>query len=573
MKMNHIKLGLLTALFTLTASAQSVTFDFANGGSTSGAGNSQTWSQTVDGITCTASFNTDTAEEGYIDAGAPDLINNNGLYTGFIEATADERLSYFEHGFSLTFSQDVRLKAVNFGQVEEPAANIYLSLAGGNVSALISAHNISANTDYPFELEALVPANTPIQSFTSYNISEQYRLASITVERETYVAPVIEPPEGSETGISRIAVMDGSTITDELAFALKNGELHAWGHAKSYSQERLFPGVESGVIDFVLDDDGNDVYILAKTAEGCAWFDLSGIEGVPQLRPLPADFPTAPDRMAIGKNFVLALKDGQLYTGGAIAAPPAELQNGGITDIAGANVIAFALQDGNVIAWGEVPPGNLAGANLNVPAELTSGGRVDAIFGNDGVCAALVGDRIVAWGFGSGATHINNDPRLQSGVTDLLLSNDKYCAIKDDGSLAIHEDFQEGETPPVVVQQLGFTQLAFSSTRVAALLPSGRMLIWGDNYVYNKNSTIFGISAHVVPVEVNSILYPQTAARLPENPTAAELSMLQDGGLGIQWGSNTPYEVQTTTDILGNDWQPLPTDDNERFYRIDPITP
>ncbi len=47
--------------------------------------------------------------------------------------------------------------------------------------------------------------------------------------------------------------------------------------------------------------------------------------------------------------------------------------------------------------------------------------------------------------------------------------------------------------------------------------------------------------------------------------------MLEAGGLGIQWGeSNTPYEVQTTTDILGGEWESLPTDANNRFYRINP---
>lgn len=564
----------LTALLLVGIATAQTIFDFT-AGTLSGSGAWQTWSQTVDGITCTATFN-DYVNNDYAGAGSPALIDADGLYAGEVFWNILERLSYKEYGFTLTFSEDVRLKACRFGKVASITVKAFLSLAGGNVSALLSADSLSANVDYPFEIEALVPANTPIQSYFSYNNST-FRLAGITVEPETYVAPVIEPPAGSETGISRIAVIGsnsdviGSNSKNEFSFALKNGELHAWGNAPTFGQERLFPGLESGVIDFVAEVE-EDRFFLAQTAEGCAWFvDEATSSAIPQLRPLPADFPAAPDRWAIGRNFVLALKDGELYTGGDIAAPPAILQSGGITDIAGAFEIAFALKDGNVIAWGELTPGSLAGAILNVPAELTSGGQVDAIFANELTCAALVGDRIVAWGFDNRVSEMNNNDRLQSGVTDLILSATSYCAIKEDGSLAIfdYSNYRYVETIPAIVQQVGYTQLAYCSLRAAALLPSGRMVIWG-NYEF-RDTVAFGISPSMVPHEVNSLLYPQTVDPLPENPTAAELNMLQGGGLGIQWGSNTQYEVQTTTDILGGQWEPLPTNANNRFYRINPV--
>ena len=83
-----------------------------------------------------------------------------------------------------------------------------------------------------------------------------------------------------------------------------------------------------------------------------------------------------------------------------------------------------------------------------------------------------------------------------------------------------------------------------------------------------------------MPQEVNSILFPQTAASLG-GPNAGELSMLQAGALGIQWGGdgNPQYEVQVTNDINDeSSWQslsqPLPVvSGNETlFYRIKEIT-
>ena len=114
-----------------------------------------------------------------------------------------------------------------------------------------------------------------------------------------------------------------------------------------------------------------------------------------------------------------------------------------------------------------------------------------------------------------------------------------------------------------------YTQITCSPMQAAALLPSGRMVIWGNYQFY---ATTHGFPSAVVPQEVNSILFPQTASRLSDGggPDAGELSMLEAGGLGIRWGAGNPqYEVETTTDLADeNSWAPLPTDADNRFYRI-----
>ena len=101
---------------------------------------------------------------------------------------------------------------------------------------------------------------------------------------------------------------------------------------------------------------------------------------------------------------------------------------------------------------------------------------------------------------------------------------------------------------------------------ILALAQSGEIIAWGDN----------GYGQLDVPAEI----YRPSPLRLAEMgisgsaqgtaPNEAELSMLESGGLGIQWGEGNPqYEVQTSTDLLNaNSWEALPTDASNRFYRI-----
>ena len=106
---------------------------------------------------------------------------------------------------------------------------------------------------------------------------------------------------------------------------------------------------------------------------------------------------------------------------------------------------------------------------------------------------------------------------------------------------------------------------------ILALAQSGEIIAWGEN-TYGQ-------------LDVPAAIYRPSPIQLTEMgisgstqgsaPDAAELSMLEAGGLGIQWGaSNTPYEVQTTTDLLDdNSWEPLPIDASNRFYRVHEIHP
>ena len=574
----------LTALLITGIATAQTTFDFT-AGTLSGSGEGQRWSQTVDGITLTVIFNEDT-DDNYINAGSPALANANGLYVGATESTATERASYREYGVSISFSQDVRLKGYRWGATDRNdfTGTYYMALACGNVSALM--YHMTGGSEHPFELEAVVPANTPVLSFFSgnQNFGNNYRLASLTVEPESYDAPVIPIPEGNETGITRIQMIpsqitfDGVTLSngDTINFALKNGALHAWGDGQVYHrQEELFPGLESGVLDFsaFLNPDR---FLFAQTVEGPVWFDINGLGVRPRLRELPADFPTALDRWALGVDFLLGLKDGQVFVAGDpdgyLANIPAEVQSGGVSDVAATQAVALALKEGRVYAWSTSTDVTVHPIVNNIPPELTAG-QTDAIIATRNYAAGLVNGRVYAWGQDGAISWINNDERLQSGVASFFPSTvgEHYCAVLNDGTLAASKAqtlYEVVEQLPTVVQQLGFTQIVPSYTRASALLPSGRMVIWGLPRF--EPSAVHGFSGMTVPQEVNSILFPQTASRLSDGgaPDAGELSILTSGGLGIQWGSNTQYEVQTTTDMLGGQWEPLPTDANNRFYRI-----
>jgi len=465
MKNYHLTTLFLT-LFVCTANhALTTTFDFTAGVSF-GTGYSQTWRQTVNGITCTITFNDDTDGVDYEDAGSPTLTDADGLYVGNTVENLLERLSYREYGVSMTFSQDVRLKSYRWGTIDPVADDdsglYYMALAGGNVSAVM--YHMTAGSDHPFELEAVVPANTPVVSFFSKETgADDYRLARLTVEPETYVAPVIPIPDGNETGVTRIAII-GENINDEadfFSFALKNGTLHAWALKSHYREEEPFPGLESGVLDFSAGVLGNTEFVFAQTVEGPVWFDLDGADDLPRLMELPPDFPDFPDRWALGEDFVLGLKDGQVFIAdplGRLVDIPADVKAGGVSDVGATSRVALALKNGNVYAWANETTGNLQVPAIlnNIPAELTAG-QTDALFAGPDDAAGLVNGRVYAWGLQI-HTDINSDERLQSGVDSLIMNDMHYCAVLDDGSLAATQDTPEYdriEQLPSVVQKLG----------------------------------------------------------------------------------------------------------------------
>ena len=131
------------------------------------------------------------------------------------------------------------------------------------------------------------------------------------------------------------------------------------------------------------------------------------------------------------------------------------------------------------------------------------------------------------------------------------------------GYLLGDDDSPSNTVPQKVVQEL-MVDFDIGDAFILALAQSGEIIAWGDNQDGQLN----------VPAEI----YRASPIHLAEmgltgiaQPDVGELEMLSAGGLGIHWGSNTQYEVQTTTDILGGEWGPLPAEANNRFYRIVPI--
>ena len=203
MKKTLLFASLSSLLITSFVSAQT-TFDFT-AGSLSGSGHLQTWSQTVNGITCTAEFNRDTRKSsGYLAANSPALTTpDEGLYCGALHFVTADRLSKQELGFRLTFSEDVRLVGYRIGTGSD-FINDHISLAGGNVSAIMA--RLTEDIDHPFEVEALVPANTPIDSFISRS-GAGYRLLPPHGGARNLCRTSCSPaPEGNETGITRMHV-------------------------------------------------------------------------------------------------------------------------------------------------------------------------------------------------------------------------------------------------------------------------------------------------------------------------------------------------------------------------------
>lgn len=606
----------LTALLITGIATAQTTFDFT-AGTLSGSGAGQTWSQTVDGITLTVIFNEDTDDAvDYAAAGSPVLANANGLYMGALyqQTVNDFIATYRRFGVTFTFSQDVRLTDYQTGNLINDTSKVYnvFTLEGGNVSA-VGRGLRSGGESAPFELQALVPANTPIHSYCAI---KNLRLASITVNPEPYVAPNIPPlPAGNETGNRKAVIHAASGSTPSIYFCLKDEALYAWFDRRdgiTHPEFPILPGAGSGVLDFWSTYLGGNL-LLIETVEGPLVYDLHA--GDEQIRNFPItnpDFPIDADQYALGHDtrseggvdglpYALALREGQVHLSdlsvpGLLPLPP-EIAAGGISQIVGTtDTIALAVKDGNVIAWGDAT--SLATALLNVPTAVASGGQVVKVDYSHGLAVALLTDgTLVEWGFN--AAIAPTTPALQGDIVDFQLSGEVLLALKTDGSLAINETLVDGfdlgpytslvdtdkdgdfntlglvEAIPTIVQQIGFEwdQLHLSESDPVActvLLPGGRMVNWGAVDAPGRNK-INQMSLQTLPWYVNRVIYPQTASRLSDSggaPDAGELSMLGAGGLGIQWGSNTQYEVQTTTDMLGGQWEPLPTDANNRFYRI-----
>ena len=358
---------LFLTLFVCTANhAQTITFNFIEGTMTEGI-----WSQTKEGVTCSAFFDDDGTNLEVADlttsSGATFIDSSLGMYMGryVTPPSADHRKGFARPGARITFSHDVRLKSYTLGRLPENQ-NTVCVFVGGNVTG-IASH--SGNSDdhtgeRAFVLESLVPADKTIATTVvggGFRASI-WRITTLTVELEPYVEPVIPIPEGSETGITRISTVGNSK--SKHGFALKNGRLRYWSDldGRHLSRDFIFDGGESGVLDFWASMAYADSpKILLETVEGYVIFTKDNF-GYDVLQPLSGGtLPHSPDQIGIiefgDEDTVMALKDGEIYFDGVfadefLANMPAELSSGGVSEIAVGSYAALAVKDGELHVWG-----------------------------------------------------------------------------------------------------------------------------------------------------------------------------------------------------------------------------
>ena len=630
-------------LFTLlvcTATHAQITFDF-----TAGSFDGTTWIQTVAGVTCTVTFDKDGTglDAGTLlgDDGATFIDSSKGLFMGRYVGPPSplERTGFGHPGARISFSHDVRLKGYTLGARPADVPS-FCYLIGGNVTALASYEGGSSGGqmlhegERSFVLESLVPANKVLAaSAEAVGDSEFYwHFETLTVEQEPYVEPVIAIPPGNETGITSIHTYIKMDI--KFSFALKNGRLHYWTNQDQIllSRDFHFIGGESGILDlWIRNDVNNRPALLLETVEGYVLFHNSDDHNFYLLNTMGSTLPANPDQVVMGVTkttevlmddvFVMALKDGEIYFDGAfadifLANMPAELSSGGVSEIAAGSFTALAVKDGKLYAW-EGPDRGSGFSLLSspIPSTVTNGTVLHlTAFLHTGVVQLTTGE-VIPFGFGHATPKLTAEQTSGEFFADLRYENGNFIAIREDGSFLMedkkvglgydridkgydggafyvedetgsNEDFllRGLETFPTIVQQLGYEQISFGHENVAALLPGGRMVLWGGLNVKSTDKlSAHPIQAETVPAQINEILFPQPDlwGTVPQNfysPSQAQLQELKDGTLeGIQWGGNgnPQYEVQTTSDINDDtSWESLPvgTDPELRYYRIKEIT-
>ena len=622
----HLLTYLLFTLLVCTANHAQITFDF-----TAGSFDGTTWTQTVEGVTCTVTYDNDGSGmtvAQLTDNDITSFVSELGLYMGRYVSPPDSgsRTGFARPGVRITFSQDVRLKSYTLGK--DPFTpkfyNSYCYFAGGNVTALAGHSGTEGYAgERAFDLESLVPANTTLKASVNSNSDTylQWLIKTLTVELEPYVEAVIPIPPGNETGITRVEMVYDNA--HKHSYALKNGRLHRWTtftQRLPLSRDFVFDGGQSGVLDFWVTFSDEHILLL-ETVEGYVLlhktddgFNIANLNGN-----LPHDADQISISNANDSAFAMALKDGFIYFDGEgadefVTNMPAELSTGGVSQIAAGSHTAMAVKDGQFYIW--VLASNGAGLVVKdkVPAEVENGDilHLDAV--DASAVVQLTTGELIAFGYASRENKAFAESHTSGELfADLRLRGDYIIAIRADGSILTQDAlvsgwtrrsnydggaFYEGddfklkglETFPTIVQQLGYEQITFGRENAMALLPGGRIVIWGGVSVTRTGPTdgtsggAIAIQADAVPAQINEILFPQNypfwGSGSPINQNISdpgELQMLQAGALGIQWGGDgTPqFEVQTTTDINdASSWESLPvgTDPELRFYRIREIT-
>ena len=128
-----------------------------------------------------------------------------------------------------------------------------------------------------------------------------------------------------------------------------------------------------------------------------------------------------------------------------------------------------------------------------------------------------------------------------------------------------------------MVRMIGVEQLPSNySSHTIALLKNGQVISWGaenlgiiDSLIDNPSWTAYR-SSFAVPYPVNEIINPLQWNAV--DISSSLLTLQKNGNLQVWNGDAADYQIETNTDLINDNWQPLDTDQANRFYRIAPIT-
>jgi alpha-tubulin suppressor-like RCC1 family protein len=287
-------------------------------------------------------------------------------------------------------------------------------------------------------------------------------------------------------------------------------------------------GLSSGVVQVSAGAGGG----LALTSDGSAWAWGANLgNGTPGNSDVPVQVPNLTGVVQVsagsGENAVLR-SDGTVWTWGANyggdlgdgnttpSSMPVEVSGlTGVTQIAAGQDFVLALRsDGTVWAWGSNPDGELGNGTANdssVPVQVAGLSRVTAIAAGtqDAMAVATKGfvnmlSAVYEWGanedgqVGDGTYRERQSPVQINGigaqhVSGIAIGNDFSVVLGTDGSVwdwGLNQLCQLGDGSnfnaivPVQAQGpgSGITQVSAGYRHVLALLSSGTVEAWGDNF-------------------------------------------------------------------------------------------
>ena len=155
----------------------------------------------------------------------------------------------------------------------------------------------------------------------------------------------------------------------------------------------------------------------------------------------------------------------------------AALASGQVKDVF-SNEFTFAalLKDRRVVSWGS---GSSGGDISDIEDQLVD---VDRIIGNRNAFTAITRKgKVISWGI-SGNNYIDVAHQLQSGVVDVVASDQAFAALKRDGSVQTWGSDVYGADSSAVSDQLseGVVEITASKSAFAARKENGLVVTWGD---------------------------------------------------------------------------------------------